>query len=192
MRKLPSFIERVSTGKIVLSFFIPTMVIYSIMLLYTIPQVEQYAPGMKLFDLSPTGYSFEYALELLHTLGRNGRDIYLYKQLPLDFIYPVLFAVSSSLLLSWLFLKSVNANSKMFYFCLVPIGAGLFDYLENIFIISILKSYPNITDINVSYASFMTIIKSGLTTAYFVLLIVGCVLLLKQKWKDKSQIKGRF
>lgn len=103
MKKLLSFIQRVSTGYVVLAFFIPAMIVYFVMLFYTIPQVAKYAPGMNLFDLSPTGYSFEYANELLHTLGSDGRDLYLYKQLPLDFIYPGLFAISCSLLLSWLF-----------------------------------------------------------------------------------------
>ena len=187
MRKLLSFIQSVSTGKVVLAFFIPAMIIYLIMLLYTIPQVAKYAPGMNLFDLSPTGYSFEYANELLCTLGSDGRDLYLYKQLPLDFIYPGLFAVSCSLLLSRLFLKSKNASSKIFYFCFVPVAAGLFDYLENICIVRILTSYPNISDISVSLASSMTIVKSGLTTAFFILLILGGALILIQKWKRKNQ-----
>ena len=187
MRKLLSFIQGVSTGKVVLALFIPAMVVYFIMLLYTIPQVAEYAPGMKLFDLSPVGYSFEYANELLSVLGVDGRKAYLYKQLPLDFIYPGLFALSCGLLLTWLFLKSQNESSKIFYFIFVPMAAGLFDYLENIFIIHLLTSYPNISGISVSLASAMTIIKSGLTTTFFVLLIVGLVLFLRSKWKTNNQ-----
>lgn len=187
MRKLLSFIQSVSTGKAVLALFIPAMIVYFIMLLYTIPQVAKYAPGMNLFDLSPVGYSFEYANELLGVLGVDGRGAYLYKQLPLDFIYPGLFALSCGLLLSWLFLKSQNESSKIFYFCFVPMAAGLFDYLENISIIHLLTSYPNISGISVSLASAMTIIKSGLTTAFFVLLIVGLVLFLRSKWKTNNQ-----
>ncbi len=187
MRKLLSFIQSVSTGKVVLALFIPAMIVYFIMLFYTIPQVAEYAPGMNLFDLSPVGYSFEYAKELLGVLGVDGRGAYLYKQLPLDFIYPGLFALSCGLLLSWLFLKSQNESSKIFYFCFVPMAAGLFDYLENICIIHLLTSYPNISGISVSLASAMTIIKSGLTTAFFVLLIVGLVLFLRSKWKTNNQ-----
>ena len=187
MRKLLSFIQSVSTGKVVLVLFIPAMIVYFIMLLYTIPQVAEYASGMKLFDLSPVGYSFEYANELLGALGVDGRGAYLYKQLPLDFIFPGLFALSCSLLLSWLFLKSQNKSSKIFYFCFVPVAAGLFDYLENIGIIHLITSYPNISNISVSLASAMTIIKSGLTMAFFVLLIIGLVLLLRSKWKIKNQ-----
>ncbi len=182
--------QNIATGKAVLGFFIPAMVVYSIMLLYTIPQVGKYAQGMKLFDLSPTGYSFEYALELLSTLGVKGRDLYLYHQLPLDFIYPGLFAVSCCLLLSWLFAKTLNANSKMFYLCLVPVVAGLFDYLENIFIVHMLISYPNVTELHVFISSFMTLLKSGITTAFFLLLLVGVILILKRKWTENMQYKS--
>ena len=183
MRKLLSFLQRVSTGRVVLAFIVPAMIVYFIMLLYTIPQVEKYAPEINLFDLSPTGYSFEYAIELLDALGNNGRELYLFTQLPLDFLYPGLFAVSCSLLLSWLFMKSQKASSKLFYFCYVPVMAALFDYFENIFIVCILTSYPNVSEINVSLASYMTIIKSVLTTVFFVLLIVGVILNIKKKWE---------
>jgi len=186
MRKLLSFMQRVSTGRVVLAFIVPAMIVYFIMLLNTIPQVAAYAPGMNLFDLSPTGYSFEYAIELLDTLGSDGRELYLYKQLPFDFIYPGLFAISCSLLLTWLFLKSQKANSKLFYFCYIPVAAGLFDYFENILIVHILTSYPNVSKVSISLASSMTIVKSVLTTAFFMLLIIGVVLNIKKKWKRSN------
>ncbi len=192
MKKLIAFIQNVATGKAVLGFFIPAMVVYAIMLQYSIPRVEQYAPGMKLFDLSPTGYSYVYALELLRVLGSKGRDLYLYQQLPVDFIYPGLFAVSCCLLLSWLFAKSLNANSKTFYLCFVPVVAGLFDYLENICIVRMLTSYPNVSEFHVSITSFLTILKSGFTTTFFVLLLLGVVLFLKRKRKENKQCKDEI
>jgi len=184
--KLLSFMQRLSTGKVVLALIIPTIIVYFTMLLYTIPQVSAYAPGINLFDLSPTGYSFEYAIKLLDTLGSDGRELYLYRQLPLDFIYPGLFAGSCSLLLSWLLLKTQKTNSKLFCFCYIPVAAGLFDYLENIFIVSILASYPNVSQVSISIASLMTIAKSVLTTVFFVLLILGVILNLKKNGKVTS------
>ena len=178
--------QRVSTGKVVLALIIPAIMVYFIMLLYTIPQVSAYAPGINLFDLSPTGYSFEYAIKLLDTLGSDGRELYLYRQLPLDFIYPGLFAVSCSMLLCWLFLKTHKMNSKLFYFCYIPVAAGIFDYFENIFIVNILTSYPNVSEASVSFASVMTIVKSVLTASFFVLLIIGVILNLNKKIRRKN------
>jgi len=41
--KLLLFIQRISTGKVVLAFIIPAIIAYFMMLLYTIPQVSAYA-----------------------------------------------------------------------------------------------------------------------------------------------------
>ncbi|MCI5144957.1 MAG: hypothetical protein D3923_05365 [Candidatus Electrothrix sp. AR3] len=186
MNKLLSYTQGVSTGRIVFAFFVPAMAIYFVMVFYTIPQVEAYAQGMKLFDLSPLGYSFEYASELLQALGNEGREKYLYRQLPLDFLYPGLFAVSCTLLLTWLFLKTSENKSKIFYLCLVPAIAGVFDYLENICVVHILWSYPSISKTSIALASTMTIAKSALTTIFFVLLLLGTVLFFIRERNNKK------
>ena len=77
--KVLSYMQRVSTGKVMLALIIPATIVYFAMLLYTVPQVSAYAPGINLFDLSITGYSFEYAIKPLDTLGSDGRELYLYK-----------------------------------------------------------------------------------------------------------------
>lgn len=148
------------------------MIVYTLMLFYTIPVVEAYSNGKKLFDLSPGGYSYEYAKELLAVLGEDGRKLYLYNQLPLDFLYPGLFAISCSLLLSWLFLKIKETNSRLFYLCLIPVAAGLFDYAENILIVSMIVGFPDISQGLVEISSWATIAKSVLTTLFFIVLTV--------------------
>lgn len=45
-------------------------------------------------DASPGCYSPEYAEILLKAIGPIGREVYLTRQLPMDFIYPGLFAVT--------------------------------------------------------------------------------------------------
>jgi len=181
------YIQQAATGERVLCFLVPTMVVYALMLLYTIPQVEHYSAGMKLFDLSPFGYSYQYAIELLSALGSTGRAAYLYRQLPLDFVYPGLFAVSFCLLQSWLFAKGLPPDSKIFYLCLVPLIAGLFDYLENICIVLMLTSFPNIPEMLVASASVFTIVKSMFTTTCFVFLATGCILLITNRKNNINQ-----
>ena len=168
-----SKLKSAATGKNVLLFLIPASVIYMVMLLYTIPSVKQYVPGMEIFDMAPTGYSYEYAMQLLGALGGAGRDSYLYKQLPLDFIYPALFAISSCLLMAWVFLKGKVFAPRMYYLCFVPIVAGFMDYLENAQIILMILKYPDVSENQVTMASLSTIGKSGLTTIFFVILVVG-------------------
>lgn len=188
MKKLLLYIQGMSTGKNVLAFLVPALMVYGVMLLYTIPTIMEYAPGMVLFDLSPTGYTYEYSQKLLLTLGDEGRDFYLYTQLPLDFVYPALFAVSCSLLLSWLLSKSQTKDSKLYYLCFIPLLAGLFDYFENICLLHSLSSYPDISESHIAISSVMTLLKSGITTAFFVALFFGWGLYLKEKYGAKHKV----
>ena len=181
MEVLIRFMQKYSTGKVILVLFALTMAVYFTMLSYSIPAVTAFTPELPIFDLSPLGYSFNYANELLDTLGAEGRNLYLYTQLPLDFIYPGLFSITYSLLLVWLLGKTFNVNSKIYYLALVPFLAGVFDYVENIFIIKMINSFPDLQVNTVKIASTFSILKSSFTTVFFILLMVGFALLFKQK-----------
>jgi len=159
-----------ASGRNVFIFLLPSLTVYLLMLFHTIPAVQAYAPGLKVFDLLPGGYSYDYALELLSTLGEEGRDEYLKTQLPLDFIYPALFSISSFLLLAWLLSRRYETGSGVFYLCFVPVIAGMFDYLENIQIVLMILNYPDISNAQVALSSAFTIVKSGLTIIFFLLL----------------------
>ena len=172
MGVLISFMQKYSTGKVVSFLFVLTMAVYLTMLLYSIPAVTAFAPKLPIFDLSPFGYSFNYATELLDTLGVEGRNLYLSTQLPLDFICPGLFSVTYSLLLVWLLGKTYSEDSKVYYLVFVPFLAGIFDYVENVFIIKMITSFPDIQIATVKVASFFTLLKSSFTMLFFLLLIV--------------------
>lgn len=179
-------IKRNINGKTVLSLFILCNIIYAIMLIVTIPEVMQYSGGMKIFDMMPTGYDVQYVNTLFNTLETTGRDSYLYHQLPLDFIYPALFGVSSCLVLAYFLNKLGKLDSWLFYLCLLPLFSGLFDYFENIGIICMLKNYPNISELQVKITSIFTVLKSALTSLYFIILIITLLALAKNKLFHKK------
>jgi hypothetical protein len=179
-----------SSGKVVSILFALTMLMYFTMLTYSIPAVSAFSPGLPIFDLSPLGYSFLYASELLSSLGGEGRKIYLSTQLPLDFIYPGLFSITYSLLLVWLFGKTFSINSRVYYFSLVPFFAGIFDYVENIFIIKMIYSFPDLQVETVRVASTFTILKSSFTMVFFVLLTVGFILFIRKKVSGDRNSNG--
>jgi len=187
MEALIRFMQKYSTGKVILVLFALTMSVYLTMLSYSIPAVTAFAPELPIFDLSPLGYSFNYANDLLDTLGAEGRNLYLSIQLPLDLIYPGLFSITYSLLLVWLFGKTFNGNSKIYYFALVPLLAGIFDYVENVFIIKMINSFPDLQVNTVKIASIFSVLKSSFTTVFFILLIVGFALLFKQKLSNNRK-----
>jgi len=178
--KIIRIIQKYSTGKNVLILFLLNMVFYLTILFYSIPKVVASASEMKLFDVSPSGYTIEYAVSLLNAIGPTGRDLYLSLQLPLDFIYPGLFITSYSLMLAWFFKKNYNLESKVYFTLFIPIFAGLFDYTENIFTILMLKIYPNLNSNLVTVASLATITKSILSSVFFILLVLVIIQVI---WK---------
>jgi hypothetical protein len=177
MRKIQAKIERNLNGKKILFLFLLTNVIYAFMLIITIPKVMTFSNGLKLLDMMPTGYDSDYVNVLFETLGDNGRYVYLYNQIPIDMIYPLLFGISYCLILAYFLNKLNKLKIPLFYLCLLPLIAGLFDYLENIGIITMLTNYPNNSQILIKITNGFTIIKSLTTTVYFLSLIIILIIL---------------
>lgn len=172
MKPLIKFIEKNISGKKVLGLFILTNIVYTFMLTVTIPKTMEFSNGMKLLDMMPSGYDFNYVNELFTSLGDNGRLTYLTNQIPVDMIYPLLFGLSYCLLLGY-FLKKLNKlNSNYIYLCVIPIIAGIADYLENIGIITMLKNYPELKETAVYKTNIFSVIKSISTSVFFIALIV--------------------
>jgi len=177
MKRLTKFIEKNISGKKVLGLFILTNAVYTFMLTVTIPKTMEFSNGMKLLDMMPSGYDLNYVSELFSSLGENGRLTYLTNQIPVDMIYPLLFGLSYCLLLGY-FLKKLNKlNSPYLYLCLLPVIAGISDYLENIGIITMLNNYPDLTETMVNATNTFTVLKSISTSVFFIALIVILIIL---------------
>jgi hypothetical protein len=155
--------ERISThldGKRILWLLLITNVVYFTMVLFTGPLVSSYSNGMKILDLK-FGYDAGYVNALFTTLGETGRHVYLYNQLPVDMVYPLLAGLTYCLVIGYLLRKLEKFEGPLFYLCLTPLLSGLFDYIENIGIISLLVSYPNPLE-------KLTVIFSGATVIKFI------------------------
>ncbi len=180
-------IKRNITGKKIIVLFILTNIIYAIMLIITIPKVMSFSNEMKLLDMMPTGYNAEYVNSLFNTLGDKGRDAYLFYQLPLDMIYPFLFGVSYCLVLAYFLDKLGKTESYLFYLSFIPLFSGLFDYLENIGIITMLNTYPDNSTMLTQTTNIFSVLKSSFTTIYFIILITCLIVFGKSKLFQKSE-----
>ena len=189
MKRMRKIIDKYSTGKKVLFLFVLTNLVYAIMLIITIPKTMTYSNGMKLLDMIPTGYDSEYINSLFEALGENGRQAYLYGQLPVDMIYPFLFGITYCLMIGF-FLKKINKlSSAFFYLCFLPAIAGIADYLENFGIIVMLNNYPDLSQTSMNATNYFSIVKSMTTTVFFVALIIT-LLMLGIKTMKKRKISA--
>lgn len=177
MTRLAKFINNNISGKKVLGLFFFTNIVYIFMLTVTIPKTMGFSNGMKLLDMMPMGYDLNYVIELFTSLGEIGRETYLTNQIPVDMIYPLLFGLSYCLLLGYFLKKLHKLNTSYIYLCFLPIIAGIADYFENFGIITLLKSYPDLTENAVKITNSFSIIKSISTSVFFMVLIMMLIIL---------------
>ena len=84
------------------------------------------------------------------------------------------------------FLKKINKlNAPYMYLGVLPIIAGIADYFENIGIIVMLNSYPDITETIVNTTNIFSVIKSISTSVFFISLIL-ILILVAIKFLKKS------
>ncbi len=178
---MKDLIKKNISGRKVIFLFILTNIVYMIMLTITIPKVMSYSGSMKILDMMPMGYTPEYVKSLFITLGENGRFVYLYNQLPVDMVYPLLFGVSSCLVLAYFLNKLEKLDGPLYYLCLIPLLSGLFDYGENIGIIKMLNTFPDNSAFVAQITNVFSILKSSFTTTYFIVLIFILLVLAKEK-----------
>ena len=193
MQKIRNTIIGNARGKKVLLLFILANGVYLLMLMLTIPVTTAYSDGMKLLDMMPLGYSPDYINTLFENLGNTGRQVYMNLQIPVDMIYPFLFGISYCLLIAFLLGKLNKQNTPLFYVCLIPLVAGMADYLENIGILVMLHAYPNQTLTWMTLTNLFTILKSLATTLSFVSLLLILLLLGYRKIRNLNRGgQGRF
>jgi hypothetical protein len=184
---MKDLIKRNLSGKKILILFILTSLVYAMMLTITVPKVMNFADGMKLLDMLPTGYTPDYVNSLFNALGQEGRNAYLFQQIPLDLIYPGLFGVTYCLLFAFILKKLGKEDSHLFYLCFIPVFAVIFDYLENIGIIIMLKNYPDNAPIISQITNVFSISKSTLVTISFIILFIFLLALLTKYIATKNK-----
>ena len=143
--------------------------IYFIMLLITLPHLRDAAGGMYPLDMRPLGYDSTYISSLFDALGDDGRRYYLTKQLPLDMLYPGLFATLQTAL-RW----DSRPNRIL---RLAPVLTGVFDYLENFTALLLLALYPRIPGFIAQAGNAFTLLKS-LCAGISLFLFCGMSLIL--------------
>ncbi|NNG03689.1 MAG: hypothetical protein HKM95_06255 [Inquilinus sp.] len=168
MSSLDSFSRK---GWVVLFVFVVTQIVYLAMVLVTLPHLRSLAGGLEPFDLLPGGYDMDYARRLLEAIGSEGRAFYLTRQIPLDLLYPGLFAATFAMVWLWLFARLSSPSPLLRAGALLPIVVGIADYAENALVVTMLIGFPNLSKGVVKAASLFTVTKSMATVLYFVALL---------------------
>ena len=144
---------------------------YLVMLAWSIPRISAEAGGMTIFDMRPSGYSFDEARTFLAALSPEGERFYTDVQHRLDAVYPALLAVT----LGWAILRLAPTGWGVWRWPLAAsaIPGMVFDYRENDDVARMLAAGPDgITPQMVEAASFHSQAKAVTTTVSMTILLV--------------------
>lgn len=126
-------------------------------------------------------YTPEKVYSMVAAYGDAGRAAYRTFELTGDIVYPIVYTLFFSLLISWLFQRGFPADSSRQRLNVVPFGAWLFDLLENLSIVTMLSLYPATPAVVAILATIFTMLKWGFVGVVVVLVLLGVVMALRSR-----------
>ena len=121
------------------------------------------------------GYTYEKAYNMLTALGAEGRTFYITKILPMDYPFPLTYMLLYTGFIA-LLIKHTKQRKSYVFLLFAPVLAMLFDWTENIGIITMLNSYPNLPEWAVTVASIFGMLKTVFTVGSIA--IIGFLLII--------------
>jgi hypothetical protein len=144
MSKLSKTIQRISNIR---TFFI---LLAAVIILIIVPdffktpisplKFEEYSHGLKMLDMT-INYSPENAYNLIDNYGKQAISYYLYVMEPFDVLIPAIFGLFLCVA-STLLLRNMIKEKYLTIIYIFPILGWLFDYMENVGVITMLTNYP--------------------------------------------------
>jgi len=123
---------------------------------------------------------------MVESYGEYGRPFYRNVELTVDIVYPIIYALAFGLLISWLFQRGFKPNSKIQKMNVMPVGAWLFDLLENLGIVTMLSTYPAQMTAVAWLTTIFTMVKWIFAGASMLLIIVGLAMAAKNGFRKRE------
>ena len=144
-------------------FILPLFILFLIFPVYLFPHYQGRMAEIAGQDVMPLDSRFSYTYDEVkndfNKLGSEGRDTYRFVIANVDMLFPLFYGPLFILVLAWLLKHITREGSGWILLSLFPIIGILFEYLENFNTLSLLDSYPAITEDNVSWGEQMTRLK---------------------------------
>lgn len=185
MELLKKLKNKVSLKKALLST-VAFAVVYSIISV-AIAKLFQTTGGAGILDVE-FEYSTEKAFQILTLLGAEGRQFYISKIIPLDFLFIPIYML---FLFYWIcyFLQKINSDKEFLNLLLMlPVLTVVFDVMENICTIIMLKQYPSINAVVCTIGSNMTLLKFAFFYMSFMAIILLLVASIVLYFKNKQRL----
>ena len=178
LNKISKMFHLWARGWLILALFVAFFVYVAI----TLP-ILQAAPGGSIVSLDARlFYTPEEAFSTVGSYG-DASNFWIRIYLTWDVVNPILYTLAFSLLLSWIFRRSFQLDSRMQQLNVLPLGAGLFDLLENISIVTLLATYPAQLTVVAWLGTLFTMAKIGFLGLSTLLILFGLIRAAANKLK---------
>ncbi|WP_154650810.1 hypothetical protein [Reinekea blandensis] len=156
------------------NFFVQAIIVWIIY-----PQIS---PTLQPLDVR-VGLTPETIAQFLSDIGSAGRDLYFINEATLDMLFPLIYSFAYALLLIELLKANELHHSLARYWVLVPLGIGLCDVSENLFLLSTIHSFPDQNSLVAQGLGIANMAKHGLTIVGIGLIFfyAGRLVLVKKR-----------
>ena len=159
-------------------------------LVLTMP-ILQAAPGGDIVALDAQFfYRPETAFETVASYGESA-SLWSLLYLSWDILTPILYTLGFSTLISLVFRRAFQFTSKLVFLNLLPVGAGLFDLLENFSIVGMLSIYPTQPVILAWLSTICTMAKVSLIGGSILLVLIGLYKIVLYRIQNQGNFSGR-
>jgi hypothetical protein len=178
--RLSNLFHSWARGWLIVALFVAFVVFVAV----TLPALQA-APGGSIVSLdAQLFYTPEEAFSTVGSYGEASR-FWICMYLTWDIVNPILYTLIFSLLISWLFQRSFKPESTLQKLNLLPVGAGLFDLLENFSIVTLLATYPVKLTAVAWLSAVCTIGKMSLLGVSTLLILVGLIMAAVKRFKKQ-------
>lgn len=142
--------------------------------------IKAYSGGVGVLDLQ-MGYTPDKAYDMVAAYGEQGRRLYTMVEIIADTFYPIIYTLFFCLLISFIYRKTTQANTKFRLINLLPLASMGFDYLENSCILTMLLTYPARYNWVAQIGSLFTLLKWGSLGLVLAAILLGLLLLIVKR-----------
>lgn len=185
LEKLSATLRKYANGWLVLFFFAGEVFFNAVILPAQQAKLEAGSGGTGPIDLQ-LFYTPEKVYGVIASYSAEVRTSYRTFELTGDIIYPIVYTLFFSLLITWLFQRGFAPNSAIQKYNVVPFGGWLFDLLENLGIVTMLSVFPAIPAALAWLSAISTLFKWLFAGATIILILIGLAMAIKNGFKRQA------
>lgn len=135
---------------------------------------------MFILDVLP-GYSPAYLAEVMGTYGEVGRSAYATSLMTLDMLFPISYGIFFALLVRRVYKNLGVPVGLVNAMMIMPLLSWVLDWIENSTFVYLISVYPAQPLAVAQFVSFVTLVKVSLYALTTVSLVIGSLLMWKQR-----------